>query len=265
MIRRTLSKRTSKGFSLCWKPSEHTFRHCRQAERDAFRLLHVSTDEVYGSLDDGLFDENSLHRPSSPYAASKAAAEDLVRAWHVTYGLPVIVTNCTNNYGPFQFPEKLIPHMILRALHNMPLPVYGDGSQCRDWLHVSDHVAALRAICEHGQPGRAYNVAGGNTPTNIEIVRTVCELLDDCRPRADGRPHAVSIQHVEDRPGHDRRYALDATRLEREIGFVPRTRLRQGLAQTVRWYVENEKWWRFLTKGDYKLERLGTGDTKDDA
>lgn len=226
------------------------------AGRDSFRFLHVSTDEVYGSLGaDGLFTEETAYDPSSPYSASKAAADHLVAAWGRTYGLPVVISNCSNNYGPFHFPEKLIPLVILNALHGRLLPVYGAGDNVRDWLYVEDHARALDLIVAQGVVGRKYNVGGRNERRNIDVVRTICEILDRLRPQ--GAPHARLITHVADRPGHDQRYAIDASRLERELGWRAAETFETGIEKTVRWYLDNEWWWRPLRDKVYAGERLG--------
>jgi dTDP-glucose 4,6-dehydratase len=226
------------------------------AAKENFRFLHVSTDEVYGSLGvDGLFTETTPYDPSSPYAASKAASDHLAVAWFRTYGLPVIVSNCSNNYGPYQFPEKLIPLMILNAFEGKPLPVYGDGANIRDWLYVEDHAKALSLILKKGQPGDTYNVGGRNERTNLEAVKGICSALDQLNP--DGFPHARHITFVTDRPGHDRRYAIDATKLERELGWRADETFTTGLAKTVQWYLENEWWWSPLRKKVYGGERIG--------
>ena len=218
-----------------------------EAARAAFRFHHISTDEVYGSLGaEGLFTEETRYDPRSPYSASKAASDHLVSAWGHTYGLPVLITNCSNNYGPYHFPEKLIPLMIVKALGGAPLPVYGAGDQVRDWLYVEDHVRALRAVFERGQVGRTYNVGGHNEKQNIEVVRTVCAILDRLRPRADGASYAAQITSVADRPGHDKRYAIDASRIGDELGWQPRETFESGIEKTVRWYLDNEDWWRPL-------------------
>ena len=215
--------------------------------RAAFRFHHISTDEVYGSLGDtGLFTEETPYDPRSPYSASKAGSDHLVSAWGHTYGLPVLITNCSNNYGPYHFPEKLIPLMIAKALAGEPLPVYGAGDQVRDWLYVEDHVRALRAVFERGEPGRTYNVGGHNEMENIEVVRTLCAILDRLAPRADGRPYAEQVTSVADRPGHDKRYAIDATRIGDELGWTPAETFESGIEKTVRWYLDNEAWWRPL-------------------
>ncbi|WP_242201464.1 dTDP-glucose 4,6-dehydratase [Sphingomonas hankookensis] len=218
-----------------------------QNAKPSFRFHHISTDEVYGSLGDtGLFSEDTPYDPRSPYSASKAGSDHLVSAWGHTYGLPVLITNCSNNYGPYHFPEKLIPLMIAKALNDEPLPVYGAGDQVRDWLYVEDHVRALQAVFEHGVPGRTYNVGGHNEKQNIEVVRTVCTILDRLLPRPDGRPYADQITSVADRPGHDKRYAIDAQRIGDELGWTPVETFETGIDRTVRWYLENEHWWRPL-------------------
>ena len=224
------------------------------AEREAFRFLHVSTDEVYGSLgkDDPAFTENHRYEPNSPYSASKAASDHLVRAYHHTYGLPVLTTNCSNNYGPYHFPEKLIPLMIVNALAGKALPVYGDGMQIRDWLFVKDHCSAIRRVLEAGRLGEVYNVGGWNEKPNIEIVHTVCALLDELRPRADGQPYAAQISYVTDRPSHDRRYAIDARKLEAELGWKPAETFESGIRKTVRWYLDNPDWVAHVQSGAYR-------------
>ena len=230
-------------------------------EKEGFRFLHVSTDEVYGSLGaSGLFTEESPYRPNSPYSATKAASDHLVRAYHHTYGLPAVITNCSNNYGPYQFPEKLIPLTIYNALEGKPLPVYGDGGNVRDWLYVEDHCRALRRVLAAGRPGEVYNIGGHNEKTNLEVVHAVCELLDKLvpdSPHAPHAPHAELISFVEDRPGHDRRYAIDASKIERELGWVPEETFASGLEKTVRWYLANREWSRTALSGGYGGERLG--------
>ncbi len=224
--------------------------------RDAFRFLHVSTDEVYGSLGDtGLFTEATAYDPSSPYSASKAAADHLVSAWARTYGFPAVISNCSNNYGPYHFPEKLIPLVILNAIHGKPLPVYGAGGNIRDWLYVDDHAAALDLIVSRGRIGEKYNVGGRNERTNMEVVTTICGILDRLRP--EGAPHAGLIAHVADRPGHDHRYAIDAGKLESELGWQARETFASGIEKTVAWYLANEWWWRPLRDKVYAGERLG--------
>jgi dTDP-glucose 4,6-dehydratase len=223
------------------------------AQREAFRFHHVSTDEVYGSLgpQDPAFTETTAYEPNSPYSASKAASDHLVRAWHHTYGLPVITTNCSNNYGPYHFPEKLIPLMIVNALAGKPLPVYGDGLNVRDWLYVKDHCSAIRAVLAGGRPGETYNIGGWNEKTNIEIVRTVCALLDELRPDAAG-PHDRLISFVKDRPGHDRRYAIDARKIERELGWRPAETFETGIRKTVQWYLDHADWVARVQSGAYR-------------
>ncbi len=220
----------------------------------SFRFLHVSTDEVYGSLakDDPAFAETNRYEPNSPYSASKAASDHLVRAWHHTYGLPVLTTNCSNNYGPYHFPEKLIPLMIVNALASKPLPVYGDGMQIRDWLYVKDHCSAIRRVLEAGRLGETYNVGGWNEKPNIEIVKTVCGLLDELRPKADGTSYATQITYVTDRPGHDRRYAIDARKLERELGWKPAETFETGIRKTVQWYLDHPQWVQNVQSGAYR-------------
>lgn len=223
-----------------------------------FRLVHVSTDEVFGSLGpDGLFSETSPYDPSSPYAASKAGADHLARAWHRTYGLPVIITNCSNNYGPYQFPEKLIPLTIARAIAGRSMPVYGRGEQVRDWLHVEDHVRALRLVLQRAEPGASYNIGAHCARTNLEVVREICGLLDELRPAS--RPHAERIEFVPDRPGHDQRYAIDATRIRERLGWAPRESFASGLRGTVAWYLANPEWSDRVGRGAYRGERLGLG------
>ena len=224
------------------------------AEKAAFRFLHVSTDEVYGSLAAGApaFTEDHVYEPNSPYSASKAASDHLVRAYHHTYGMPVLTTNCSNNYGPYHFPEKLIPLMIVNALAGKPLPVYGDGMQVRDWLYVKDHCSAIRRVLAAGRPGETYNVGGWNEKPNIDIVRTVCALLDELRPRADGQPYAQQITYVKDRPGHDRRYAIDARKIERELGWKPQETFETGIRKTVQWYLDHPDWVAQVQSGAYR-------------
>lgn len=236
------------------------------ARREAFRFHHVSTDEVYGDLGGptGYFTEDTPYDPSSPYSASKAASDHLVRAWQRTYGLPVIITNCSNNYGPYHFPEKLIPHMILNALQGKSLPVYGDGSQIRDWLYVSDHARALYCVIREGRAGETYNIGGHNEKQNIEVVRTICAILEELVP---DNPHSLKggsptgfaglITHVADRPGHDLRYAIDAGKIEAELGWVPLESFESGIRKTIQWYLDNRDWWQGVLDGSYRLERLG--------
>ena len=226
--------------------------------KEAFRFLHVSTDEVYGSLgESGKFTEDTPYAPNSPYSASKAASDHLVRAFHHTYGLPVLTTNCSNNYGPYQFPEKLIPLVIARALAGEPLPVYGDGRNVRDWLYVTDHCSAIRAVLDGGRVGETYNVGGDAEMQNIDVVTTICALLDARRPREDGQPRASQVTYVADRPGHDRRYAIDASKLKRELGWQPAHSFEQGIADTVDWYLAHQDWVRRVLDGSYRLERIG--------
>lgn len=226
--------------------------------RDAFRFLHVSTDEVYGTLGEtGKFTETTPYAPNSPYSASKAASDHLVRAFHHTYGLPVLTTNCSNNYGPYQFPEKLIPLIIAKALAGEALPVYGDGLNVRDWLYVGDHCAAICRVLEGGRVGETYNVGGDAERTNIVVVKTICALLDQHRPLADGRKRESLIIYVKDRPGHDRRYAIDASKLQSELGWAPTVTFEQGIARTVDWYLNNQSWVQRVLDGSYRLERIG--------
>ncbi len=233
-------------------------------EKSAFRFHHISTDEVYGDLEgtDDLFTETTPYSPSSPYSASKASSDHLVRAWQRTYGLPVLVTNCSNNYGPYHFPEKLVPHVILNALAGKPLPVYGDGSQIRDWLYVEDHARALVEVVSKGIVGETYNIGGHNEKRNLEVVEAICELLDELVPLVADREQASSykelITFVKDRPGHDRRYAIDASKIERELGWVPQETFETGLRKTVQWYLDNRQWWQRVLSGDYQLGRLGS-------
>ena len=232
----------------------HYWSALPEAEKQDFRFLHVSTDEVYGSLKptDPAFTEDHNYEPNSPYSASKAASDHLVRAWHHTYGMPVLTTNCSNNYGPYHFPEKLIPLMIVNALAGKPLPVYGDGMQIRDWLYVRDHCSAIRRVLEGGKLGETYNVGGWNEKPNIEIVNLVCGLLDELRPRADGKTYREQITYVTDRPGHDRRYAIDARKLERELGWKPAETFETGIRKTVQWYLENADWVAAVQTGAYR-------------
>lgn len=224
------------------------------AAKEGFRFLHVSTDEVYGSLApaDPAFTEQNRYEPNSPYSASKAASDHLVRAYHHTYGLPVVTTNCSNNYGPYHFPEKLIPLMIVNALAGKPLPVYGDGQQIRDWLYVSDHCSAIRRVLEGGRAGETYNVGGWNEKPNLEIVRTICGLLDELRPRAGGGSYSEQIAFVKDRPGHDRRYAIDARKIERELGWKPAETFESGIRKTVEWYLSHGDWVERVQSGAYR-------------
>jgi dTDP-glucose 4,6-dehydratase len=228
-----------------------------QGRPEGFRFHHISTDEVFGSLGpEGLFTETTPYDPRSPYSASKAASDHLVMAWHHTYGLPVVMTNCSNNYGPYHFPEKLIPVVILNALAGKPLPIYGDGSNIRDWLYVDDHAEALLLVVQRGAVGRSYNIGGGNERSNLHLVKTLCAILDDVRPKADGS-YADQITFVADRPGHDARYAIDATRLRTELGWQPAVSVEEGLRHTVDWYLQNEAWWRALQDRAGVGQRLG--------
>ena len=219
-----------------------------------FRFLHVSTDEVYGSLSpsDPAFTETNTYEPNSPYSASKAASDHLVRAWHHTYGLPVVTTNCSNNYGPYHFPEKLIPLVILNALVGKPLPIYGNGQQIRDWLYVKDHCSAIRRVLEAGKLGETYNIGGWNEKLNLEVVNTICSILDELRPKSDGSSYVSQITYVEDRPGHDRRYAIDASKLERELGWKPLENFDTGIRKTVQWYLDNQGWTDGVLSGSYR-------------
>ena len=227
--------------------------------KDVFRFLHVSTDEVYGSLGEtGRFSETTPYAPNSPYSASKAASDHLVRAFHHTYGLPVLTTNCSNNYGPYQFPEKLVPLIIQKALAGEPLPVYGDGRNVRDWLFVKDHCSAIRRVLDAGRVGETYNVGGDAERENLHVVKTICALLDERRPRADGAKRESQITFVRDRPGHDRRYAIDATKIQSELGWAPAVSFEQGIAATVDWYLANTAWVERVLDGSYRLERIGT-------
>ncbi|NIJ36414.1 dTDP-glucose 4,6-dehydratase [Sphingopyxis panaciterrae] len=228
------------------------------AAKDAFRFHHISTDEVYGSLgENGLFTEETPYDPRSPYSASKAGSDHLVNAWGHTFGLPVLITNCSNNYGPYHFPEKLIPLMIAKALAGAPLPVYGKGDQVRDWLFVEDHVRALQTVFETGKPGRSYNIGGNNEKQNIEVVGIVCAILDELRPRADGVGYAEQIAYVADRPGHDKRYAIDASRIRDELGWTPAETFETGIRKTIEWYLANEDWWRPIVEKSQAADRRG--------
>jgi len=234
------------------------YQSLKGSARERFRFLHVSTDEVYGCLGaTGHFTETSAYDPHSPYSASKAASDYLARAWSDTYGLPVIVTNCSNNYGPYQFPEKLIPVVILKALRGESIPVYGKGENIRDWLYVGDHAGALHTVMTKGQPGQTYNIGGNNERRNIDLVHLLCGLLDELQPRADGRPYSEQITFVADRPGHDLRYAIDAGKIRSELGWTPRQDHSSGFRKTVQWYLENPSWIANILNGNYQLERLG--------
>ena len=234
------------------------WRGLNKTRQDNFRFLHVSTDEVYGSLGEtGLFTEETAYAPNSPYAASKASSDHLVRAYHKTFNLPVLTTNCSNNYGPYQFPEKLLPLMITKALSGKPLPIYGDGKQIRDWLYVEDHCRAILEVLENGTVGQVYNIGGHNEKTNLEVVQTLCNILDEMVADSPYRPHKSLITFVEDRPGHDRRYAIDAGKIKKELGWVPRESFETGLQKTVSWYLENKTWTDRVLSGAYRGERLG--------
>jgi dTDP-glucose 4,6-dehydratase len=233
-------------------------------KKAGFRFHHISTDEVYGDLHgtDDLFTETTSYEPSSPYSASKAGSDHLVRAWGRTFGLPVVVTNCSNNYGPYHFPEKLVPHIILNALHGKSLPVYGDGSQIRDWLYVVDHARALFKVVTEGKVGETYNIGGHNEKRNIEVVHTICDLLEELAPEnenslASGKGFKDLITFVKDRPGHDARYAIDASKIQRELGWTPKETFESGIRKTVQWYLDNPEWWQRVLSGDYKLDRIG--------
>ena len=233
------------------------FRALPDDRKAAFRFHHISTDEVFGSLgEDGFFREDTAYQPNSPYSASKAASDHLVRAWHHTYGLPTLVTNCSNNYGPYHFPEKLIPLMIINALEGKPLPVYGNGQNVRDWLYVEDHADALVLAASRGKVGESYNIGGHNEKANIEVVKAICAILDELAPAAEG-PHERLITYVTDRPGHDARYAIDAAKIERELGWTPKQTFETGLRRTVEWYLANRDWWGDIRSGVYRGERLG--------
>jgi dTDP-glucose 4,6-dehydratase len=239
---------------------QEALRHWRTLspeKRASFRFLHISTDEVFGSLgEDGLFTETTAYAPNSPYSASKASSDHLVRAWRETYGLPALVTNCSNNYGPYHFPEKLIPHMIIKGLAGEKLPVYGDGQNIRDWLYVEDHAKALTLVLERGVVGETYNVGGRNERTNLHVVETICDLLDEMAPNAaDSRRNLISF--VADRPGHDRRYAIDASKLERELGWKAEENFETGIAKTVRWYLDQQPWWNAILERGYTASRVG--------
>lgn len=237
------------------------WRGLAETEQRDFRFLHVSTDEVYGSLGPtGKFTETTPYRPNSPYSASKASSDHLVRAYFHTYGMPVLTTNCSNNYGPYQFPEKLIPLIIHNALHGKPLPVYGTGSNIRDWLYVEDHCAAIERVLEAGTPGEVYNIGGNNEKTNLEVVHTICDLLDELKPNTKLDPRRNLITFVTDRPGHDQRYAIDAGKIQAQLGWTPRETFETGLRKTVQWYLDNQEWSQRVMDGSYRGERLGTGD-----
>lgn len=237
------------------------WRNLPEGRKAAFRFHHISTDEVFGSLgEEGFFTETTPYDPRSPYSASKAGSDHLVRAWGHTYGLPVLVTNCSNNYGPYHFPEKLIPLTIIRALNGETLPVYGDGSNVRDWLFVDDHARALQAVFEKGQPGQTYNVGGNAEQKNIDVVTAICTILDQLRPRGDGQAYANQITYVADRPGHDQRYAIDASKIGADLDWAPSVTFEEGIARTVRWYLENQAWWEDILDARYATQRLGVAN-----
>jgi dTDP-glucose 4,6-dehydratase len=250
------------GTSILLEEARRYWQMLESEGKACFRFHHVSTDEVYGSLgQEGIFTERTAYDPSSPYSATKASSDHLVRAWHRTYGLPVIVTNCSNNYGPYQFPEKLIPLMILNAIEGKPLPIYGEGNQVRDWLYVEDHARALCQVATKGVVGETYNIGGHNEKTNLQVVNALCEILEDLVP---GHPNGVNmyrelITFVEDRPGHDLRYAIDASKIEQELGWRPAETFESGIRKTVEWYLENRTWWEHVLDGSYRRERLGLG------
>jgi dTDP-glucose 4,6-dehydratase len=234
------------------------WQNLRSAERDGFRFHHISTDEVFGALGaEGSFNEGTAYDPRSPYSASKASADHLVNAWHHTYGLPVLITNCSNNYGPYHFPEKLIPLMIIKALAGEPLPIYGSGANIRDWLYVEDHVRALQTVFEQGIVGSRYMIGGNSERTNLAVVHQICDILDRQRPRVDGKSYREQLAFVADRPGHDFRYAIDASKIACELGWRPAESFQSGMEKTVRWYLENQKWWENVQSGAYRGERLG--------
>ncbi len=234
------------------------YRSLHKHKAEQFRFMHISTDEVYGSLGaEGFFHEETPYAPTSPYSASKAGSDHLVRAWGHTYGLPVIITNCSNNYGPYHFPEKLIPLMIINAIEGKPLPVYGKGDNIRDWLYVEDHASALMLVAERGVPGQSYNVGGRNEWRNIDVVHAICDLMNEFSPRSGG--YRDLITYVNDRPGHDQRYAIDSSKIERELGWKPAERFETGLRKTVRWYLDHPEWWQEIRSGKYRGERLGSG------
>lgn len=237
------------------------YRGLEGDKQKGFRFLHVSTDEVYGSLEVNShpFTETTPYDPHSPYSASKASSDHLARAWSDTYGLPVLITNCSNNYGPYQFPEKLVPVVLLNALDGKTIPVYGKGENIRDWLYVTDHAEALYAVVKKGRAGETYNIGGDNELQNIQLVRSLCKILDELRPRSDGKSYEEQVEFVIDRPGHDMRYAIDASKIERELGWTPQESSESGFRKTVQWYLENEGWWQAILSGEYQLERIGQG------
>ncbi len=237
---------------------EHSRKFVLKSKKKDFKFLHVSTDEVYGSLgDNGKFFENTPYAPSSPYSASKAGSDHLVRAWNKTYDLPILITNCSNNYGPYQFPEKLIPLMIINAMNNKPLPVYGKGANVRDWLYVLDHCEALSTVLDRGEIGQTYNVGGDNEVKNIDVVEAICDILDNLMPKANFESHKELIYFVKDRPGHDFRYAIDASKLKSNLGWAPKESFESGLEKTIQWYINNVDWWSTILDNTYRQERLG--------
>lgn len=242
--------------------ARHYWNQLTDDKKAAFRFHHVSTDEVYGDLDEtGFFTEETAYEPSSPYSASKASSDHLVRAWHRTYGFPVVITNCSNNYGSHQFPEKLIPLVTLNALEGKPLPIYGNGQQIRDWLHVDDHARALRLVLETGKDAETYNIGGHNEKTNLEVVKTICTLLDKMVPDSPYKPHEQLITYVSDRPGHDLRYAIDADKIDKKLGWLPQETFESGIEKTIQWYLDNGEWCRHVQDGSYQRERLGEGES----
>ncbi len=248
------------GTGVLLDQSKHYWEQLPPDKKASFRFHHISTDEVYGNLGaDGLFHEQTPYDPSSPYSASKASSDHLVRAWNKTYGLPTIITNCSNNYGPYHFPEKLIPHVILNALHGKPLPIYGDGNQIRDWLYVDDHARALYHVATNGNIGETYNIGGNNEKTNIHVVSTICDLLEELAPehKQANLHYKDLITFVKDRPGHDTRYAIDATKIQNDLNWFPEESFESGLRKTVQWYLDNEQWWQRVLSGDYQLKRIG--------
>jgi len=246
------------GTAVLLETALHYWKSLSDKQQQLFRFQHISTDEVYGSLGvDGLFTETTPYDPSSPYSASKASSDHLVRAWHRTYGLPVLITNCSNNYGPYQFPEKLIPHIIIRALNGESLPVYGNGENIRDWLYVDDHVRALWTVLQKGIPGETYNIGGNCEKQNIDVVKDVCALMDELVPDAAHIPHESLITYVTDRPGHDQRYAIDSSKIQKELGWQPDENFTSGLRKTVSWYLEQTDWWQHILDGSYQTERRG--------
>lgn len=249
------------GTAVLLDEAKKYWNQLNEEKKSTFRFHHISTDEVYGSLDEtGLFREDTPYDPSSPYSASKSSSDHMVRAWHRTYGLPVVITNCSNNYGPYQFPEKLIPLMLLNAQEGKPLPIYGKGNQVRDWLYVDDHVKALFTVLEKGTPGETYNIGGNNEKTNMEVVHTICNILAELLPDSPHAPFKNLITYVADRPGHDLRYAIDASKIQRELNWEPEETFETGIRKTLEWYLENPEWSQHVLDGSYQGERLGLGD-----